>query len=65
MSAIRRIRFPRPRKVPERAVTISAAPVDVVQDDFGRWLIGWHDDAPGPFESRTFALAPTSFLRKL
>ena len=56
MSAIRRIRFPRPRKVPERAVPISAEPADIVQDDYGRWAIGLHHDAP-TFETRGFALA--------
>ena len=29
----------------------------VVQRDDGLWSIGWHEDAPGPFESRRFAEA--------
>jgi hypothetical protein len=29
----------------------------IVQRDDGMWSIGWHDDAAGPFESRTFAEA--------
>jgi len=29
----------------------------IVQRDDGRWQIGLHDDAPGPFESRQFAQA--------
>ena len=37
----------------------AAPPVvpDIVQRDDGMFAIGWHDDAPGPFESRQFALA--------
>jgi hypothetical protein len=27
----------------------------VVQRDDGKWALGWHDEAPGPFESRRFA----------
>ncbi len=27
----------------------------VVQRDDGKWSIGWHDDVPGPFESRSDA----------
>jgi len=29
----------------------------IVERDDGKWSIGFHDDAPGPFESRAFALA--------
>jgi hypothetical protein len=29
----------------------------VVQRDDGAWSIGWHDGAPGPFETREFAEA--------
>jgi hypothetical protein len=29
----------------------------IVERDDGKWSLGWHDDAPGPFESRAFALA--------
>jgi hypothetical protein len=29
----------------------------VVQTDDGKWSIGWHDDAPGPFDTRAFAAA--------
>jgi hypothetical protein len=29
----------------------------IVERDDGRWSIGWHDDAPGPFESRAHAAA--------
>jgi hypothetical protein len=29
----------------------------IVQRDDGMWSIGWHDDAPGPFSSRLFAVA--------
>jgi len=28
---------------------------DIVQRDDGMWSIGWHDDAPRPFESRQHA----------
>jgi hypothetical protein len=31
--------------------------IDVVQRDDGRYQIGLHDGAPGPFESRAFAAA--------
>ena len=31
------------------------SPPLVIQRDDGRWSIGWHDDAPGPFESRQHA----------
>jgi hypothetical protein len=34
-----------------------ASPPLVVERDDGFWSIGWHDDAPGPFESRAFAEA--------
>jgi hypothetical protein len=34
-----------------------AAPPFVVERDDGFWSIGWHDDAPGPFETLPFALA--------
>jgi hypothetical protein len=54
MTAIRRIRFPRPRKPVEPSPT-STGPTDIVQRDDGLWSLGWHDDAPGPFESRRFA----------
>ena len=53
-----RVRFPRPR--PRKSVEqapVSAEPLDVVQRDDGMFAIGWHDDAAGPFESRTLALA--------
>ena len=33
---------------------------EVCQHDDGLWSIGWHDDALGPFESRTFAQAVAS-----
>ena len=52
----RRVRFPRPRKLPEQVIPISPAP-EVVQRDDGMFQIGWHDEAAGPFESRTFAQA--------
>jgi len=32
-------------------------PFNIVERDDGKWALGWHDDAPGPFESRAFALA--------
>jgi hypothetical protein len=35
----------------------SAVSNPIVQRDDGMWSIGWHDDAPGPFESRRFAEA--------
>jgi hypothetical protein len=35
----------------------SAMSNPIVQRDDGKWSIGWHDDAPGPFESRQFAQA--------
>jgi hypothetical protein len=31
--------------------------VPVVQREDGFFAIGWHDDAPGPFETRAFAVA--------
>jgi hypothetical protein len=30
---------------------------DICQRDDGGFGIGWHDDAPGPFETRDFATA--------
>lgn len=30
-------------------------PFNIVERDDGKWALGWHDDAQGPFESRTFA----------
>jgi hypothetical protein len=30
---------------------------DICQRDDGRWAIGFHDDAPGPFPTRNFAHA--------
>jgi len=32
-------------------------PKPIFQRDDGMWSIGWHDDAPGPFETRKFAAA--------
>jgi hypothetical protein len=55
--SIVRIRFPRPRK-PVKQIPKPAGPIEpVVQRDDGLWSIGWHDDAAGPFETRTFAAA--------
>jgi hypothetical protein len=48
----RRLRFPRPPRVAE---PITAEPPHVVQDDFGRWSLGWGDDAPGNYPTRKFA----------
>jgi hypothetical protein len=36
---------------------IGSPDTPVVQRSDGMWSIGWHDDAPGPFESREFAEA--------
>jgi hypothetical protein len=33
---------------------------DVIQRDDGLWAIGFGDDAPGPFQSREFALMVAS-----
>ena len=30
---------------------------EICQRDDGAWSLGWHDDAPGPFASRTHAEA--------
>ena len=56
MSTVR-IRFSRPRK-PAEQIPKPACPIEpVVQRDDGFSSIGWHDDAAGPFETRTFAAA--------
>jgi hypothetical protein len=31
-------------------------PLEIYQRDDGLWSIGFHDDAPGPFESSTDAI---------
>jgi hypothetical protein len=36
---------------------LSQPTVSVVERDDGLWSIGWDDNAPGPFESRSFAEA--------
>jgi hypothetical protein len=28
----------------------------IVKRDDGKWALGWHDDAPGPFDSRADAI---------
>lgn len=30
---------------------------EIVQRDDGAWTLGWHDEAPGPFETREHAQA--------
>ena len=54
----------RDRNVPQNCKALSqviSPPLvpyhDVVQTDDGKWSIGWHNDAPGPFESRAVAAA--------
>ncbi len=37
---------------------VSPHPREIVDD--GKWAIGWHDDAPGPFPNRQFALQVAS-----
>jgi hypothetical protein len=39
------------------APSITGRLTPVVQRDDGTFAIGWHDDAPGPFETREFAEA--------
>jgi hypothetical protein len=36
-------------------------PADIYQRDDGLWSIGSGDDAPGPFESRQFALSVAGY----
>jgi hypothetical protein len=35
----------------------------VVQRDDGKWSLGWHDDAAGPFDSRADAIRVASGYR--
>jgi hypothetical protein len=35
---------------------------EVFQRDDGLWSIGFGDDAPGPFESREFAMSVAGYL---
>jgi hypothetical protein len=37
-------------------------PFNIVERDDGKWALGWHDDAAGPFESRAFALAVSGYV---
>ena|ERR1035437_1818997 len=37
-------------------------PADIYQRDDGLWSIGSGDDAPGPFESRQFAMSVAGYL---
>jgi hypothetical protein len=53
MSATRRVRLPRPPKISEP--TPAPESPDIFQDDFGRWSLGWSDDAVGDFPTRRFA----------
>jgi hypothetical protein len=39
------------------SVSVPELNLPVVQRDDGKWAIGWHDDAPGPFETRRHAEA--------
>jgi hypothetical protein len=39
---------------PDDVPHVEAPPLVVERED-GMFQLGWHDDAPGPFESRTFA----------
>jgi hypothetical protein len=41
----------------EAMVQPTVADLHVVQRDDGKYQLGIHDDAPGPFESRAFAQA--------
>jgi len=36
---------------------VPATPLIIVEREDGMFAIGWHDDAPGPFPSRLFAMA--------
>jgi hypothetical protein len=45
-------------------VPVIEAPPLVVQRDDGLWSIGWHDEAPGPFETRTFAASVAAQARR-
>jgi hypothetical protein len=29
--------------------------LEIIERDDGKWALGWHDDAPGPFDSRADA----------
>jgi hypothetical protein len=51
--SLKRKRYLQPRAHP------ASAPLspDVCQRDDGMWSIGWHDEAAGPFPTRTFAHA--------
>ena len=53
---ITRIRFPCHRK-PAEPTPAPVLPPSIVQREDGMFALGWHDDAPGPFESRAFAEA--------
>jgi hypothetical protein len=53
MSTARRIRLPRSPRIAEPVTT--AEPPLLTQDDFGRWSLGWSDDAVGDFPTRRFA----------
>jgi hypothetical protein len=45
-----------PQTVGENAGTLFQRCSQVFERDDGKWSIGFHDDAAGPFESRAFAL---------
>jgi hypothetical protein len=43
----------------------SIPPVEIVQRDDGAYAIGWHDDAPGPFSSRSDAIAVAQVMTEM
>jgi hypothetical protein len=43
-------------------VRVANAPSHIIERDDGRYQIGLHDDAAGPFESRAFAKAVAARL---
>ena len=44
-----------------RTATLGERPV--IQREDGKWALGWHDDAPGPFDSRADAIRVASGYR--
>ena len=51
---------PIPNDVLADSSEFNAEPSLVVQRDDGKWSLGWHDDAAGPFDSRTDAVRVAS-----
>jgi hypothetical protein len=51
------VRFPRRRKSAERIAAPPVMPPDMVQDDWGNWWVGLHDNAVGAFPTMQCAAA--------